>query len=66
MPRRTIQCRHCGYFQLKRDRECDQCGAPTAEAERRERAWLYGFGFRLLLMVGFLAFVWKVIPGGAG
>lgn len=30
---RTIACDHCGYLQLKRDRECDQCGRMT----RRER-----------------------------
>lgn len=34
MPRRrTIACEHCGYLQLKRDTECDQCGHMT----RRER-----------------------------
>lgn len=34
MPRRrTIACDHCGYLQLKRDTECDQCGRLT----RRER-----------------------------
>lgn len=34
MPRRrTIACDHCGYLQLKRDTECDQCGRMT----RRER-----------------------------
>lgn len=34
MPRRrTIACEHCGYLQLKRDTECDQCGRMT----RRER-----------------------------
>lgn len=51
MPRhRTIACDHCGYLQLKRDTECDQCGRMT----RRERSrWIAkGIQLGVILLVG--------------
>ena len=51
MPRhRTIACDHCGYLQLKRDTECDQCGRMT----RRERnLWIAkAVQIGMILLVG--------------
>jgi len=64
MPRyRTIQCEHCGFYQLKRDETCDQCGAPTARAIRRDRFDMIRFGLGIVMVVGFFLYVRHVIPG---
>lgn len=51
MPRRrTIACEHCGYLQLKRDTECDQCGRMT---KRERNLWVgRGIQFAVIALVG--------------
>lgn len=56
MPRRrTIVCDHCGYSQLKRDTECDQCGRMT----RRERnRWIAkGIQLAVIFLLGAYGYV---------
>jgi hypothetical protein len=60
MPRyRTIACDHCGYMQLKRDTECDQCGRMT----RRERNRWIAKGVQLGVMLLAFAFIYAKIKG---
>lgn len=55
MPRRcTIACDHCGYLQLRRDTDFDQCGRLT----RRERnLWIAkAIQIAIILVVGLCCF----------
>lgn len=60
MPRRrTIACDHCGYLQLKRDTECDQCGRMT----RRERNLWIAKGIQLAIMAAVGLYGYFMIKG---
>lgn len=58
MPRRrTIACNYCGYLQLKRDTECDQCGRMTS----RERNLWIARGVKLaVIAVAFIYGYFKI------
>ena len=60
MPRRrTIACDHCGYLQLKRDKECDQCGRLT----RRERNLWLAKAIQLVLILAVGLYGYSKIKG---
>lgn len=52
--RRTIACDHCGYLQLKRDTECDQCGRMT---HRERNLWIAkGIQLAIIAVVGLFGY----------
>ena len=67
MPRyRTISCAHCGFMQLKSDKECERCGRLTAREAKAQAFWVAKLVVTIIAAAGFYLFVTRSIAPSIG